>query len=307
MSTRVARFSSWAWGILVLLAAFLTVLPACSSDPLAASPPTAITTTAEATQGDYSIKAYISVGGKAQPLVFRPTAAVGTVGADPGAGGLRPQDVPFAVTNEGSAFGGAARTVDIARMAISSCGAWTQQASRHVCPLATFVSGRPYEYVSGLHPTFVPTSYQLSAPPPGASCPTDVTAPEIRQYGFFLDEPRTAQAVLQYSESLLCAANRLADLANSEKPTTWDDALKGLIVTVPTLPATPTRIAGIDYDPGSRYADIFSPSVFGCATEGSLPPAGHGDGTSVVCRAYGPVSHPNQEPSSRAACCAYCI
>ncbi|NOU33436.1 MAG: hypothetical protein HOO96_36535, partial [Polyangiaceae bacterium] len=47
----------------------------------------------------------------------------------------------------------------------------------------------------------------------------------------FQYEPKTAAQVLQYEETLICAASKLTELAEAEKPLTWSNGLVGLTAT----------------------------------------------------------------------------
>jgi hypothetical protein len=239
-------------------------VPGCSSDP-EIRPPVAIEEAkANAFDGTYSIRAYVMNEGKVQDLAFVAAAPssdqpLSTVGASSLKVLDTPYQSPIPPSATGSVANGNAPVGDLARMAIADCGSHAgsfvaASTTGTSCQHLQFVNGRPYEQVSTLNSFTTPANslipQNLAPTATSPSCPVQASP---RAFIYFWDEPRTAQQVLQFQETLVCAASRLAQLADSEKPVTWQYALNGLHVRTPV---TSVSIGGRLQNPETSIVDL---------------------------------------------------
>ncbi len=221
--------------VLVLL---ISLLGGCSSEPgEEAQPPR----TTEAFDNDYSIVAYVSTpSGDVSTLSFRAAEGPTETIKSP----LRIKDVTL--EPEGGAAVSSSMK-DLARIALSECGV------RRMAPLSgTITTGRTCvasQFASGVvydrrvvNDNSVPTTAYTSAEPSCNGLDASTNA-----FLLFSYEPRTAAQVLQYEDSLVCAASKLVELADAEKPLTWTYGLWGLRYTagssVVDLPSAPSSTA----------------------------------------------------------------
>ncbi len=161
----------------------------------------------------YGIRAYGTFGGETKVLTFGgPTKTTGTLGtlAEP----------------RSSATLDGLRSYDLLRMAASECG------------LGGRTGKRPTAYRRASHRAYGPATegdIDLSGTaPPGVPSLTPVVvqteATPVPTPGFsiFAAEAATCDQQIDQEEVLLCAAERLASLADSEVPVTWANALPGV-------------------------------------------------------------------------------
>jgi hypothetical protein len=234
---------SWKNLLIWALASLVAVLCSCSADSegTGASEVPASTPNVVRNPG-YRITGFVMNGENVQSLEFGEVTQGESESAIKIArqnGLLELQDVTFSSPNVpnpriGPSVTATAPMNDLARMALSECGqrAGSILASARngtSCQYLQFVSGRPYEssamaLSSAMSPaaSFTPLNVPPSTSTPSCS-PNSSPA-----FLFFKSEPATAQQVLQFSETLVCAAGKLAELAESDKPTVWEFGLYGL-------------------------------------------------------------------------------
>ena len=210
--------------VLAVLVVLLATLGGCSSEPgeQTKDAPT------EALDSNYAITAYLPVGGDVETVSFRQVAA----------SDVASQSAPLTtkgITLDPAETGTVTSSMkDLARVALSECGlrrlsqrpaAPTTTDPSRSCVAGQFANGIPYERKRSSGTAVPDFTYSDATIEP--SC-TGLAAPSAQPFLFFGYEPRTAAQVLQYEETLVCAASKLAELADAEKPLTWTYGLYGL-------------------------------------------------------------------------------
>jgi hypothetical protein len=235
MKFAMTRF--WVFTGLLLAVAFGS---ACSDDAETARPSAPSDPSLDES---YAITAYVAEGDAVRTLVFKrdmgakydsvstPLKAL-DLGFDPGSDGAAPQSV--AVTSTSA-------MKDLARMALSECGLrgmgtmatsatpsnlqlqTTQRTGS--CVVRQLATGQAYTRLAATPPNVLPTQPAWVAAEEPSCLGLDASP---QPFLFFSFEPKTAAQVLQYEETLVCAASKLAELAESDKPLRWGYALYGL-------------------------------------------------------------------------------
>lgn len=204
--------------VLALLVLALTCLGGCTeeTDGEHKDVPT------QAFDANYAVTAYVTVDNEARLVSFRPAASETESVSSP----LRIKDISLEQADAGTVT---SSIKDLARVALSECGlramgarpaAPTAADPARSCLAAQFATGRAYERKVATNNGDVAAVTYTSTEP---SC-----ASTANPFLFFVHEPRTAGQVLQQEEALVCAAAKLSELADAEKPLTWPYGLYGL-------------------------------------------------------------------------------
>jgi hypothetical protein len=257
---------------LLALAAMLSATVfggACSGDD---APPSASAPAAATFDGSYGITAYVPEGESVRTLMFRQDIDVGAetgtssgplktldIGFDPDSGGALPQTIPTTSTSA---------MKDLARMALSECGlrgtgtmgttAFATAQRTGSCVVKQLSTGQAYNRVAATAPTNVLPTQSAWVGTEEPSCLGLDTSSQ--PFLFFSFEPKTAAQILQYEETLVCAASKLAELAESDKPVRWVYGLYGLGATA-VATNTSTSVVDLPGYNGDRSTDIIPQPV----------------------------------------------
>jgi hypothetical protein len=213
---------------------------------------------------DYGIQAYVAKGDKVEALIFKAEAHASS-DVDVVRAPLSPKDVTFGTDAGATISIGTSSTStmsDLARMALSECGlrgghGLNNNPASGSCVYKQPASAKPYVRGSAYIGTASGSPVQSVQAGPAylagidVSCPTAAT---LQPFLFFYNEPTTAAHVLQYEETLVCAASKLAELAENDKPTVWPFALDGLRTTFGS-----TTVVDL---PDAPFDDVLSKGVF---------------------------------------------
>ncbi len=206
--------------LLAVLVVLVSVLGGCSSEP---GEEPKVPSTTETFDANYSIIAYVSApSGEVSTLSFRPAEGPTETIKSP----LRIKDVTL--EPEGGAAVSSSMK-DLARIALSECGVRRMAVlsgpsiTGRTCVASQFASGVVYDRKVAADNSVAATAYTSAEP----SC-NGLDGTNYPAFLLFAYEPRTAAQVLQYEDTLVCAASKLVELADAEKPLTWTYGLWGL-------------------------------------------------------------------------------
>jgi hypothetical protein len=240
----------------------------------------------------YGIDAYVTIDGQAVKMRFG-SAPLTQASASGEAQDIKPLDVAWQIVVPGS-YQAPLALNELARMAFSDCQvgvALTVAAPGpgQSCLGNQRVLGRPYERATALGAFTtggVTTNYVFQAPlyNPAGSLDSCSGLATTEPFLYFHHEPKTAQHVLMYQDVLVCAASKLSDLADSDRPQTWANALYGLNATV--APGNTVAVADV---PGFPIPKVTVP----CGSVGST------QGGSGTCTAFPAVSFSVVKPKDR--------
>lgn len=206
--------------LLAILVVAVSILGGCSGE--SGDEPKAPSKT-DTFDANYSIIAYVSTpSGEVSTLSFRAAEGPTETIKSP----LRIKDVTL--EPEGGAAVSSSMK-DLARIALSECGVRRMAVlsgasiTGRTCVASQFASGVVYDRKVAADNTPAPTTTYSADEPSCNGLNTSSNA-----FLFFPYEPKTAAQVLQYEDSLVCAASKLVELADAEKPLTWTYGLWGL-------------------------------------------------------------------------------
>jgi hypothetical protein len=241
------------------------------------------------TDAAYGIDAYVTIDGKAVKMRFG-SAPVTQASPSAEAQTIKPLDVAWQIVVPGS-YQAPLALNELARMALSDCqvGVATVNADTlgKSCLANQRVQGRPYDRATALGSVTsagVTTVYSFQPPVFSGAMDSCAGLATTDPFLYFYHEPKTAQHVLQYQEILVCAANKLSDLADSDRAQTWTSALYGLSATV--APANTVAVADV---PGFPIPKVTVP----CGSVGSTL------GGTGSCSAFPAVSFTVVKPKDR--------